>query len=334
MLDALHFLETNPPPYMLQIEPALALNLDEYYASPAWRESVQDAIAVLRLPGLSVDRTSRPTYHDPFGSVWDTARLQLERPALSAPDLQSYHWPSAETIFQEADVSKQIEKARERGQFVVVSAGLGFFERTAAMRGYENALSDIVLHPEFYEALVGGILDLLLRLVERLASLPLEGILLEDDWSGQKGLIMGVEHWRRFIRPPLEKFFTAVHNTGKWTFLRSGGNFSEILPDLIECGTDVLHPLHPGKMELIGLKHAYGRQIRLWGGLDAEHLKPPAAPAEIRQEIQRLRKELSKGGGFILAPSAPLDSSLPVENAAVVVEEFSGWGPAQQTGSP
>ena len=42
----------------------------------------------------------------------------------------------------------------------------------------------------------------------------------------------------------------------------------------------------------------------------------------LREEIRRLRREMSKGGGYILAPAKPLRTETPTENAVAVVEEF------------
>ncbi|HUS85438.1 MAG TPA: uroporphyrinogen decarboxylase family protein, partial [Anaerolineales bacterium] len=62
--------------------------------------------------------------------------------------------------------------------------------------------------------------------------------------------------------------------------------------------------------------------ITFWGGLGSQHTIPFTTPEEIRREIRKLRSEMGKGGGYILAPAKPLRPETPTENALAVVEEF------------
>ena len=48
-----------------------------------------------------------------------------------------------------------------------------------------------------------------------------------------------------------------------------------------------------------------------------------AALAEIRAEVGRLRHEMGKDGGYILAPAKALQPETPTENAVAVVEAFT-----------
>ena len=70
------------------------------------------------------------------------------------------------------------------------------------------------------------------------------------------------------------------------------------------------------------LKRRWGDRLTFWGGLGSQRTIPLATPAEIRTEIRHLRSEMSRGGGYILAPAKPLRPETPTENAVAVVEEF------------
>jgi len=75
-------------------------------------------------------------------------------------------------------------------------------------------------------------------------------------------------------------------------------------------------------MNPYGLKEAWGDKITFWGGLGSQSTIPFGTPDELRKEIRRLRTEMSRGGGYILAPAKPLRPETPTENAVAVVEEF------------
>lgn len=327
--SALNLIETEPLPYTLFMEEGVAQRLDGYYAGAGWRQHLHNTIAWVSIPPLGVRGGLGGRYVDPFGAVWRTDRrpYHLEKPPLVSPDLSSYTWPTIDALWDQAALLQQIEAARQRGQFVVVSTGFGLFERSWTLRGFENALTDMLLHPNFYAALLDGILEIHLQIISRLLSLPVDGILLSDDWGEQRGVIMGPPLWRKFIQPRAAAFFDAVHAGGKWAFQHCCGNVTDILPEMIASGLDVLESLQPEAMDVYAIKRRFGRDLRLWGGLGTQRLIPFGAPDEIREEIARLRGELGGGGGYILAPAKPLMDEVPVENAAAVLEAFIGLKP-------
>lgn len=329
VLAALNFIETQPLPYTLHMEDSVAQRLDRYYGSPDWRQQVNNAIAWVTIPPLGVRENAGAFYTDPFGAVWRTDRrpYHLEKPPLAMPDLSTFAWPAIDALWDEAALLQQIETAQQRGQFIVVSTGFGLFERSWTLRGFENALTDMLLHPDFYAALLDGILNIHLGLVQRLALLPVDGILLSDDWGEQRGVIMGPRLWRRFIKPRAACYNAAVHAGGKWTFQHCCGNVTDILPEMIEIGLDVLESLQPEAMDIYAIKRRFGRELRLWGGLGTQRLIPFGRPAEIEAEIARLRAGLGYGGGYILAPAKPLMQEVPTENAIAVVDAFTDLRP-------
>jgi uroporphyrinogen decarboxylase len=106
----------------------------------------------------------------------------------------------------------------------------------------------------------------------------------------------------------------------------SCGSVAEIVPDLIEIGLDVLESVQPEPvgMNPYELKRRYGNRITFWGGLGSQSTIPYAAPGQVRAEIDRLRREMSVGGGYILAPAKPLQPETPIANAVAVLEAFTG----------
>jgi uroporphyrinogen decarboxylase len=326
VLNALNYKEVRPLPYTLPIEEEVAVRLDAYYGGPGWRDQVEQHVAFVGIAELGVMEEPSGHYTDPFGTVWRSDRRphHQERPALLEPTLEGYVWPSIDELWDGESVAQQIEAAQAQGAFIVASTGFGIFERSWTLRGFENAMMDMLLHPEFYEALLDGILEIHLQLVERLAEFPLDGILLSDDWGDQRGVIMGPKLWRKFIKPRARQFFEVVHAHEKWAFQHCCGSIFEILPEVIEIGLDVLESLQPEAMDVYEIKRRYGRNLRLWGGLGTQQLLPFGTPDEIRAEVARLRDELGRGGGYILAPAKPIMPEVPTENAVAAVEAFVG----------
>jgi uroporphyrinogen decarboxylase len=181
----------------------------------------------------------------------------------------------------------------------------------------------MLLYPAFYEELLEGILEFQLKTVRRLLELPVDGVMFSDDWGDQRGVLMGPKLWRNFIKPRAQKLHEAVHALGKWTLQHCCGNVTDIIPEMIDIGLDVLESLQPEAIDVYDIKRRFGRDLRLWGGLGTQRLLPFGTPGEIYSEVERLRRELGRGGGYILAPAKPLMPEVPTKNAVAVVEAFT-----------
>ena len=327
VLAQIHHQETDHVPYTLRFDGDVAEHLDAYYGSDAWRGLIDDAIRRLPGPSLEVYQAGNRYCTDLYGSTWqvDHRPFHLVEPALKSPSLEGFAFPDVDVVFEpgwERDVLQAIEQ--QRGHFLVIDFGTGLFERSWRLRGLENALMDTVAHPDFYEELIERLTDHQMEIVGRLLELPVDGILFADDWGYQQGVLVGAERWRRIFKPRLARLYRRVHEAGKFTLAHCCGSIEEILTDLIEIGLDVYQSVQPEARNNspYELKCKYGDRITFWGGLGSQSTIPFGTPDEIVAEVDRLCREMGRGGGYVLAPAKPLQPGTPVENAAAVVEAF------------
>ena len=192
------------------------------------------------------------------------------------------------------------------------------------VRGFEATLVDCIAGEDFYTELLDRMTDLTLALVNACAEIPADALMMGDDWGDQRGVMVGPERWRRFYKPRYARIFEAVHAQGKIAIMHCCGSVADIMGDIVEIGLDVLESVQPeaAGMNPYALKRAWGDRITFWGCLGSQSTIPFAKPAQIREEIRRLRYEMGRGGGFVLAPAKPLRPETPTENAIAVVEEF------------
>jgi len=217
-----------------------------------------------------------------------------------------------------------IDENREK--FILGRISCGPFTRSWRLQGFENALVDSILNADFYEELLERIMEMHLVLVDRLCTLPIDGVLFTDDWGDQRGVILGPDRWRRFIKPRIKNLYKRAHDAGKLVLTHCCGNVFDIIPDMIEAGLDVLESLQPEAMDVYEIKRRYGRDLRLWGGLGMQQLLAFGTPDDVRKEIRRLIAEMGRGGGYILAPAKILMEDVPTENAVALIEEFAQNG--------
>lgn len=317
--------ETAVLPYTLGFEGDVMERLDEHYGGPWWRDLLDGAIRHVPGADLGVDRTDGPLVTDVFGSRWrvDRRPFHLEEPALREPSLAGYRFPSVEECFAPGWKEEALAALQSLpGHFTVAGFGFGLFERTWTLRGFDGALMDAAGDPDFYDELVEQVTLHQMAVIERLLELPVDAVMFSDDWGYQRGVLLGNERWRRFIKPRLARQYEQVHRAGKYTVSHCCGCVSDIIPDLIEIGLDVLESVQPEAMDIYDLKRRYGKHITFWGGLGSQSTIPFGKPESIRREVRRLAREMGRGGGYILGPAKALQPETPTANAAAVVESF------------
>ena len=335
VLAQIHHRQTDLIPFSISFEGDVATRLDAYYGSQDWRADVNPYFEF----GSAVDTdrkypTDRPGYvTDPYGSLWNVTRLpwHLEKTPLQDADsledaLKTYTVPAAEQFFLAEDeiAANRARLERARDKFRVGGCGWGLFERSWTIRGFENALLDMIAEPEAYCELLDRLVDLYIGLIRKTAELPIDGILFGDDWGEQRGVIMGAERWREIFKPRWARLFEETHRNGLVAMCHSCGSVADIVPDLAEIGLDVLESCQPeaAGMDPLRLKALYGDIMTFWGTLGTQFTIPFGTPDGIRAEIRRLADNMATGGGFLLAPAKPLPPETPTENAVAVVEAF------------
>jgi uroporphyrinogen decarboxylase len=327
VLEQIRHHETVPVPYTLAFEQDVYDRLDRHFGGDAWRGKVIPYIkgcgGVARPPDEKIDAAH---YRDAFGTVWRTDQLVpvVVEPGLKAPSFDGYAFPFADS-FLNGDVKRETVRrvAETADSFTIVDCGLCLWAAWY-VRGFETTLMDCVAEEDFYTELLDRMTDLTLALVDACADIPADALMMGDDWGDQRGVLIGPQRWRRFYKPRYARLFEAIHRQGKIAIMHCCGSCADIMGDIVEIGLDVLESVQPeaAGMNPYALKRAWGDKITFWGCLGSQSTIPFATPAQIRQEIRRLRREMGRGGGFVLAPAKPLRPETPTGNAVALVEEF------------
>ena len=332
VMEQIHHRETSPVPFSLDFEGDVAERLDRYYGDTSWRDRLTPYLKIVEGVDTILEKPINDTHtRDAFGSIWrhDRRPMYLTEPGLKIPSFDSYAFPELD-VFWNDDRRKQVGQELENNSnsFRIALIPWGMFEQSWRIRGFENALLDAIHAPDFYQELINRLTELYLKFVHACGELDCDAIMFGDDWGDQRGVILGPDRWRRFLKPGWEKIFAAVHQHGKITICHSCGSVADIMPDLIDIGLDVLESVQPeaAGMNPYQLKKQWGDKIVFWGCLGSQSTIPFGAPQAIKNEVQKLCQEMGKGGGYILSPAKALQPETPTENAVAVFEAFTNQG--------
>ncbi|MCX7799501.1 MAG: hypothetical protein N2109_04080 [Fimbriimonadales bacterium] len=206
----------------------------------AWirhREALDDLVA--EFPGLfgagrgprdydAVYGTYAQGRHvDAWGCVWENIRHGCEAIVTGHP------YPTRESV-------RSIRMPEEDAGFPH-----GFlFLRLTDLRGFEEAMLDFAEEPPELRLLIDTVLAYNLRqadrLLERLAEPQI--VFFGDDLGMQTSLPISPEKWRQWLKPAYSAIYSRFKKAGHWVYMHTDGHILEIIPDLIDCGVDVLNP--------------------------------------------------------------------------------------------
>ena len=260
---------------------------------------------------------------DEFGVTWDRSHGHKD---IGNPDGKIFPEPRlGDYVFPDpADPARwevfEAQMAEPTDKFRIMDIGFSLFERAWTMRGMENLLMDMIIHPEFVDELLERITEFNLVLVRRSVKYDIDAVGFGDDWGQQLGMIMGPKLWRRFIKPHLARMYGAAHEGGKYVFIHSCGKVDEVFPELIEIGLNCFNPFQPEVMDVYEMKRLYGDRLSFNGGVSTQKTLPYGTPAEVTAEVQRLIKEIGKNGGYICAPAHAIPGDAKPENMVALLE--------------
>ena len=298
-------------------------------------------------PGLMPNSPVNPgpdenTFYDSYGQVWKRALPYyysgdgLLKEATSIDDIERLvRWPDPSDPRWMAGVAKRARELRENTDYFIVMrmvASHGPFQTACDLRGTENFLKDLVRNRNFAQTLLEKVTTMLENLLKQ-AMLAGGGYfdmieLPGDDYAGNTNIMISPAMFRKFIKPCIVRLVKVIkeHNPNMKVMLHSDGAITALLPDIIDMGVDVIHPLEPlPATDLTAVKEKFGRQVTFLGGIDISHAMP-GSREDVITEAKRRIAQLAPGGGYILAPSNHLQADVPAENVATLFETARQFG--------
>jgi uroporphyrinogen decarboxylase len=151
-------------------------------------------------------------------------------------------------------------------------------------------------------------------------------LLLDDDVAMPNRLMIGPDTWREYFKPRLSKVINLVREESPQllVFYHCDGNFTGLVPDLVDIGVNVINPVQPDCMDAAAIKREFGDKLAMWGTVGTSRLWDWGTPAQVRAEVQHRIKTLGTGG-LLLAPAYDIDFA-PFENIVAFVEAVEEFG--------
>ena len=316
--------------------PAAAEKLCEYY-------KVADIKELKRVCGDDFYAVEIP-YHSPtcnaifaaFDWYMNGSNVDVEHRTLTAngcfcdcedvedAEAVNFPWPDPEKYI-DPDLCRQLVDEAPAGKTVMGMMWACHFQDTCAAFGMQNALMNMVAEPDLVHYVDDHIVDFYVKALKIFLEATkgkVHAILIGDDIGSQRGLMISPKLVAEFVIPGAKKLIELAHSYGVKVFYHSCGSIVEAIPQLIEAGVDIIHPIQAlaAGMQPENLKAKFEGQVAFCGGVDTQDLLPNGKPEEIRAKVKELRTIFPTG--LIISPShEALQDDVPPQNVKALFDE-------------
>lgn len=269
------------------------------------------------------------SYRDPSGRGMFDLGLSKKRHGQAGPlsecedvrEVDAFPWPNPDYL----DFTPCLEALRRAGDFYRASGyWTCFYHNIMDLFGMEAYMVKMYTHPEVVQAVTDRVCGFYWEANERFfaaAGGEVDGFFFGNDFGTQLDLICGPAQFDQFILPWFVRFTEQAHAHGHQALLHSCGAIHKVVERLIAAGVDCLHPLQAlaANMDAGTLGRDFGGRIAFMGGIDTQHLLVHGTPAEVRQDVRRVKTLL--GPRLIVSPShEALLANVPPRNVEAMAQ--------------
>jgi uroporphyrinogen decarboxylase len=126
----------------------------------------------------------------------------------------------------------------------------------------------------------------------------------------------------------MARLFALAKSYGKVVWYHCCGAMSELLPDLIDMGMDILEPcqVHLPGMAPERLKRDFGKEVVFYGAINTQRTLPFGTEEDVRREVRERIRVLGSDGGYIVGPDHTVNRDVPPQNVVALYDEAAKAG--------
>ena len=156
------------------------------------------------------------------------------------------------------------------------------------------------------------------------AQVPLDVLVVHEDFAGRSGPLIGPDTFREFIAPYYRRVWGFVRARGAQVFsLDSDGDLTPIIDALLEAGVNAVYPFEVrAGMDIVEVRRRYGRRLAIGGGIDKFALR--GGRAAIDAELDRKVPAMLELGGWTISADHRVLNGTTIDDYRYYVNRV--WG--------
>lgn len=225
------------------------------------------------------------------------ATVQLVTPIADTPE-ELDAWQAPDVSGFSTELISRWKNDTDLFMLTILNAG---FDLGYELLGFERFLMWTIETPEVIRNYYRKLIDTNREMARMAIAAGSDGILIADDLAFNTGTFADPEYLRRDYFPLLRGLVQEIRSAGLPVFFHSDGDLRSVIPDLIECGIDVLQSCDPNAgMHIPDLQAEYGERLAFMGNIDVD-LLAQGTPTEVNETTRQLIRSAGPPGGFILS---------------------------------
>jgi uroporphyrinogen decarboxylase len=236
----------------------------------------------------------------------------------------AYPWPDPATI----DYANLVECARGLYPGMRIISGVGgIFTRVWRIMGFDTFCLALVDQPDLVAELFRRVGETQVEVFRRIVDMEQVGAMwYGDDLAYVSGTMIRPDYFRRHLFPYLKEMGDLCKTRDLPFAIHSDGDLRAILPDLIACGLNAIHPVEPKAMDARALKAQYGKQLALLGNIEIGDLLTLGTPEQVEADVKERIRALACGGGYAVGSSNTVAHFVKLENFKAMVRATRKYG--------
>ena len=275
---------------------------------------------------------------DEFGTGYKRSQYYCDflYPVLgkaSMRDVVNYRFPNPRDRARFEGLRERASELYNKTDYAIIGGNIpSVFYIAWVLRGMEQFMADLVLNREIAEYLMDKIVEWNLNFLD--CYLEEIGDYIDyqwvgDDWGTQCGPLISLEMFREMVALRFKKIidFIKSRSRAKVIYHTCGATYF-ILPDLIEIGVDIVHPLQAnarGNENPEKLKKSFGKKVVFHGNTNNQGVFHKSKDEVVRDALLRIRY-LAPGGGYIFSSGHNIQANMPPENIVALFNTAREYG--------
>lgn len=262
------------------------------------------------------------------GGYWDYCDFPLKDADVDAVNA----WPMPSPDDFDYEVIPAMCKAMEGYCLMIGNPGAGDMINTAGMiRGVEQVLVDLMTDDEACLRFMTRKNEVQLAMLERAldaAKGAIDILWLGEDLGTQRGPMIGLDLFRKHIRPQHQRFADLARHFGIPVMMHSCGSSSWAFDDFLEMGITIADTLQPEAKDMAPgyLKKRYGDRMSFHGCISTAGVVARGTVGDTVAMVKETLEIMMPGGGYALSPTHMLQDNSPTENVVAMYDTAKKYG--------
>jgi uroporphyrinogen decarboxylase len=271
-----------------------------------------------------------PIYQTEWGETRATTAemvsIPIDHPLKSRKDWENYDIPDPEKPGRFDALNSLVR--RFKGQRAIGCHLHDSFSYPSYLFGMSDLMMNMIADPGWVHEVVDACNQHCMRMVQLAVEAGADFVVFGDDVGGKSGPLISPRHYAEFFLPGLVNVSLTAHKNGAFVIKHTDGNVYKLLDMFVEAGIDGFHPSDPSAgMDILEVKQKYGDRLTVLGGIDTGD---PLCLWPVNKLVVEIRKritQLAPGGGWMIASSNTIHSSVLPGNyhAMVMSTQTYGW---------